>query len=95
MNLHNRPEGGSLRRSRILNAVVKALGVAALDFILLRIGAPNLINMHQDLALAGAILCLILAFVVTGWWIVSLWSDVILPRRRRRRLVPHSQTIED
>ena len=55
MNRHVRPQSDGERRSFVLSAVVRALGVAALDFVLLRIWAPDLVDQHQDLALAGAI----------------------------------------
>ena len=93
MNRHVRPQSDGERRSFVLSAVVRALGVAALDFVLLRIWAPDLVDQHQDLALAGAIGCVVLALVVTGWWGLRLWSD--LSHRRAGRTLPAPREIED
>ena len=55
---------------------LKLLVIAIADFILLRIWAPNLVNRHQDLALAGAIACLLVATVLTVWLGFRLWLDL-------------------
>ena len=85
----------NLRRS-ILLIVAKVLGVLVADFLLLRIWAPNLINMHQDLALAGSIVCFALALAATGWLAFQLWVDIGRLNRARRRGAPaHIRTVED
>ena len=45
----------------------KIAAIVAIDFVLLRIWAPDLVNMHNDLALVASIACLIAAAVVTIW----------------------------
>ena len=55
---------------------LKLLGVGVLDFVLVRIWGPNLINLHSDLALAGAIACFLLALVAGIWLIFQLWFDL-------------------
>ena len=84
-----------MRRS-LLKIAAKVLGVAVLDFLLLRIWAPNLINKHQDLALAGSIACFALAIAATGWLAYQLWVDIgRLNNARRRGALPNIRTIED
>lgn len=85
----------ALRRS-LLKIAAKILGVAVLDFLLLRIFAPNLINQHQDLALAGGIVCFALAIAATLWLAYQLWVDIgRLNHARRRGALPTIRTIED
>jgi hypothetical protein len=54
----------------------KLLAVMAIDFVLLRIWGPDLVNRHDDLALAGALACLFVAIVATAWLAFQLWIDV-------------------
>jgi hypothetical protein len=54
----------------------KLVAVALADFVLLRIWAPDLINMHSDLALAVSIACLIAAVAITLWLGFQLWIDL-------------------
>jgi hypothetical protein len=93
MKLLGRPGDESPQRTLTSILAVRTLAVGLLDFVLLWVVAPNLVDQHQDLALVGAIVCALLAFVVTGWWGLRLWSD--LSRRRRRLPPPDSRTIED
>ena len=53
---------------------------------LLRLWAPDLINMHNDWALAGSLICLATALAVTVWLAFQLWSDWT----RWVRLDPHA-----
>jgi len=80
------PSAAEARRRLIVRAGVKVLGVALADFILLRILAPDLVDMHQDWALVAAILCFVLAVAATVWLALQLWSD----RARWRRLDPRA-----
>jgi hypothetical protein len=63
------------RRRLAVRAGLKFAGVALLDFVLLRVWAPDLINMHKDLALAGGLACVAGALAVTVWLVLQLWSD--------------------
>jgi hypothetical protein len=68
-----------------LTTAARFVSVAILDFLFLRIWAPDLVNLHQDLALAGAIACVLLAIALTGWLAVRLWLDVPKLTRAYRR----------
>ena len=82
-----RARGAVVARRRLaVRAGLKLLGVAALDFLLLRIWFPDLINMHNDWALAGGLACLAAALAVTVWLVFQLWSDW----SRWARLDPHA-----
>jgi len=74
---------------------LKLVAVAIVDFILLRILAPNLVNRHQDLALAGAVLCLVIAAVATIWLGFQLWLDLkqLADARRQLRRGPSLKVI--
>jgi hypothetical protein len=65
-----------LFRNFALTIAWKFLGVAAVDFVLIRILGPNLVNRHDNLALAGALACLLVAIVATAWLAFQLWIDV-------------------
>jgi hypothetical protein len=64
-----------LLRNFALTLAWKLLSVLALDFVLLRIVGPNLVNRHEDLALAGALACFFIAIIATGWLAFQLWID--------------------
>ncbi len=66
----------NLLRNFALTIAWKLLGVLALDFVLLRIWGPDLVNRHDNLALAGALACLFIAIVATAWLGFQLWIDV-------------------
>jgi hypothetical protein len=66
----------NLVRNFALTIAWKVLGVLALDFVLLRIWGPDLVNRHENLALAGALACLFIAIVATAWLAFQLWIDV-------------------
>jgi hypothetical protein len=74
---------------------LKLVVVGVLDFVLLRILAPNLVNRHQDLALAGAVLCLVIALVATIWLGFQLWRDLkqLADARRQLRRGPSLKVI--
>jgi hypothetical protein len=65
-----------LFRNFAITVAWKLLGVMALDFVLLRIWGPDLVNRHRDLALAGALACFFVAIVATAWLAFQLWIDV-------------------
>jgi len=62
------------RRRLAVGAGLKLAGVAVLDFVLLRLWVPDLVNMHADWALAAGLACLAVAIVATGWLGVQLWT---------------------
>ncbi len=66
----------NLLRNVVLTVAWKLLGVLALDFVLVRIVGPNLVNRHDNLALAGALACFFIAIVATAWLAFQLWIDV-------------------
>jgi hypothetical protein len=63
------------RRRLVVRALLKIAGVAILNFVLLRILAPNLVNMHQDWALLASLACLAAAIAALVWLGFQLWSD--------------------
>ncbi len=60
----------------IFRIVVETAAVLGADFLLLRIWGPNLVNLHQDWALAASVICLLAAVVATGWLALQLRSDL-------------------
>ncbi len=66
----------NLLRNFALTLAWKLLGVLALDFLLLRIWGPNLVNRHDNLALAGALACFFIAIIATAWLAFQLWIDI-------------------
>lgn len=66
----------NLFRNFALSLAWKLSGVAAVDFVLLWIWGPNLVNRHENLALAGALVCCFVAIVATAWLVFQLWVDV-------------------
>jgi hypothetical protein len=91
----NRSGVARVRRFRLLKLSIKVVGVAAVDFALLAILAPNLIDMHQDWALAGAIACLVVVLALTGWLAWGLWSDRPSANGARGQTRPHRHLSED
>jgi hypothetical protein len=80
------PRAAEARRRLIVRAGLKIAGVAVLDFVLLRILGPDLVDMHKDWALAASLVCLLVAIAATVWLAVQLWSDGL----RWRRLDPRA-----
>jgi len=87
-------EAGLVRRFG-LKIGLKLVVLLVVDFVLLRIWAPNLVNRHQDLALAGAIACLIVAIAATVWFGFQLWLDLrqLADARRNLRRGPSLKVI--
>ncbi len=67
-------------RSNILRASV----VAVLDFLLARVWGPELINRHDDAALAAGVACFVVALVAAAWVIAAFLTDLQRLRRARR-----------
>jgi len=100
MNVHSSGQGASERVARLrrflLKILWKCLAVGVLDFLLAAVWGPNLINRHQNWALAAAVLCFLAALWAAGWLALQLWLDVGLWRHPGRRgAIAHHQTIED
>jgi hypothetical protein len=72
----------------------KVVAIAAIDFLLLRIWAPNLIDMHSDLALLGAVACALVAVAATLWLAFQIWVDVKRFNPRKSGAI-HRLKIED
>lgn len=83
------------RPSRLLAwLAAKLLACALAIFVLLAVLAPNLVNLHRDLALAGALACLALsialalfaarAVVRAGRRIARARREVVLPPLNER-----------
>jgi hypothetical protein len=72
----------------------KVAAIAAIDFVCLRIWGPDLINLHSDMALLGAIACVIVATAVTLWLGFQLWIDVKRFNPRKSATI-HRLKIED
>ena len=74
---------------------LKLVVVAVADFVLLAIWAPNLVNRHQDLALIGAIACLVVAIAASLWLGFQLWLDFrhFADARRQLRRGPSLKVI--
>jgi hypothetical protein len=100
MNIHSAGQGTSERVARVRRFLIKilwkCLGVAVLDFLLTAVWGPNLINRHQNLALAAAVVCFVVALFATGWLLLQLWLDIgLLNHPGRRGALAHHRTIED
>jgi len=78
----------------MLRLALETLAVLAADFVLLRVWAPNLVNLHQDIALAGAVLCFVLALVTTLWLVQRLWRRWPALRRHHLRVAPRDSDRE-
>jgi hypothetical protein len=66
----------ALTRRLIVSTGWKVVVVGIVDFFTLRIWAPDLVNLHQDLALAGGLGCVAIALLATLWLALQLWIDV-------------------
>ena len=86
----------ALVRGAVLKIGPKLLIVLLADFVLMRILAPNLVNMHQDMALIGAIFCSGAALGATLWLGFQLWVDLrrFFDDRRQLRRAPSLRVIE-
>ena len=73
--LNARPASAGARLRVLGRAAWKIVAILIVDFLLLRVLGPNLVNRHQDWALAAALLCLLGAVAVTGWLGFQLWME--------------------
>ena len=72
----------------ILRTAGKGLGAALAVFVLARVLGPNLINMHDDVALAGGIACFAVAAAIAIWLWLRLNFDLSQYAKARRELAP-------
>ena len=79
----------------ILIIAGKGLGVFIADFVLVAIWAPNLIDRHQDTALAEAIGCWVVALLATAWLAVQVRIELRrlaqIRRSAPRQLTEHTE----
>ncbi len=82
-----------MTRNDKVRIAVRIAVVVVIDFVLLRIFAPDLVNLHQDWALLGAVACVALALGLTGWLALQIWPYLSPSARppRSRVLSPHSE----
>ena len=71
---------GPYLRSNLL----RASAVAVSDFLLARVWGPELINRHDDAALAAGVACFAIALAAAAWVIVAFLKDMQRLRRARR-----------
>lgn len=100
MNIQKAGQGATKRAARLRHFVLqilwKVLGVGVADFLLAAVWGPNLINRHQNLALAGAVVCFVVALYLTGWLLLQLWLDVgVLNQTGRGAVLTLHRTNED
>jgi hypothetical protein len=81
----------AVAQARLLRGFVATLawklgGVGVIDFLLLRVLGPDLVNRHQDLALIAALACVVLALAATLWLAFQLWFDIRRFRAARRAI---------
>ena len=66
---------------------LKVLAVFVADFILLRIWAPDLVNLHADWALGLAIVCLLIALSLTVWLVLDVRRGLRKSRAANQRAI--------
>jgi len=71
-------------RSITLKIGLKIAAGLGFEFLSLRVIGPELIDMHQDLALFGAVLVLAAAILVAGWLAFVIRADLRLLKLQRR-----------
>lgn len=65
-----------LARRFSLKIGLKITAVLAFEFLALRIVGPELIDMHQDLALFGAVIVFAAAILAAGWLFFQVKTDI-------------------
>lgn len=80
MSIRNAGQSAAERAARLYRFLFRILwklvAVGVLDFLLVGFWGPNLINRHQNAALAGAVACFLVALLATGWLLLQLWLDI-------------------
>ena len=60
------------------------IGLKIAAVLALRVLGPELIDMHQDLALVGAVIVFAAAILAAGWLIFQIKADIRLLNAERR-----------
>lgn len=98
MSIRKAGLGASERAARLYRFLFRILwkivGVGVLDFLLVGVWGPNLVNRHQNTALAAAVACFVVALFATGWLVLQLWLDISQHQGRSAVLTLH-RTNED
>ncbi len=82
-----------LTRRFVIRVGCKVVVVAMVDFLLLRVWGPDLVNLHQDLALLGGVACLVIALSAALWLAFQLWEDVKTFNQSKRD-IPRTRPFE-
>jgi len=95
----NRPAAERRAKRLLVWLFVKTAGCALAVFVLIAIVAPILVDMRNDLALAGALLSVAAALTIAGWGAAEFYKDSrnIAEARRQSTLPPlkehHHETL--
>ena len=86
MRSQDPPTLADIQRARrfTLKIGLKIAAVLGFEFLTLRILGPELIDMHQDLALVGAVIAFAAAIVAAGWLVFQIKADLRLLNEERR-----------
>jgi len=75
-----------LVRRYIRLIAIRIFAVAVIEFLCVRIFGPELIDLHQDWALAGALVCFAAAIIAATWLAFQVWIDMRRFKQERRDL---------
>lgn len=86
MRSQDPPTLADIQRARrfTLKIGLKIAAILGFEFLTLRILGPELIDMHQDLALIGAVIVFAAAILAAGWLVFQIKADVRLLKAERR-----------
>ena len=86
MRSQDPPTLADIQRARrfTLKIGLKIAAVLGFEFLTLRVLGPELIDMHQDLALVGAVIVFAAAILAAGWLIFQIKADIRLLNAERR-----------
>ena len=86
MRSQDPPTLADIQRARrfTLKIGLKIAAVLGFEFLTLRVLGPELIDMHQDLALFGAMIVYAAAVVAAGWLVFQIRTDIRLLNEERR-----------
>ena len=86
MRSQDPPTLADIQRARrfTLKIGLKIAAVLGFEFLTLRVLGPELIDMHQDLALVGAVILFAAAILAAGWLIFQIKAAIRLLNAERR-----------